>query len=68
MAVPKELMSVLACPKCRGEVEEKGMFISCRRCGLAYPVLENVIPDMLIEDAWPLPKARKAGFRHKLTL
>ncbi len=43
------------------------MFILCRKCKLAYPVLEDV-PDMLIKDAWPLEKAGKQGFRHELRL
>jgi len=68
MPVPKELLKILACPKCKGDVQESGMFIVCRKCSLAYPVLDRKVPDMLIEDAWPLEKASKAGFRHKLTL
>lgn len=63
----KELLKVLACPKCRGAVKEQGMFLACGKCGLAFPVLEGV-PDMLIGDAWKLEKARKAGFRHGLKL
>ena len=63
----KELLDILACPKCRGDVLSKGNFILCRKCRLAYPVLDDV-PDMLIEDAWPLSKARSAKFRHSLKL
>lgn len=68
MPVPKELMEVLACPKCKHNVYEKGMFIICEKCKLAYPVLSGDVPDMLIEDAWKLEKAKKARFRHKLKL
>jgi uncharacterized protein YbaR (Trm112 family) len=68
MAVPKELMEVLACPKCKGDVTEKGMFITCTKCKLAYPVLDKTVPDMLIHDAWPLSKASKSGFKHALKL
>jgi uncharacterized protein YbaR (Trm112 family) len=68
MAVPKDLLEILACPKCKGDVVEKGMFIVCERCKLAYPVLDGDVPDMLIEDAWPLARARKAGFKHELKL
>ncbi len=68
MAVPKELMKVLACPKCKGDVKEEGMFITCGKCRLAFPVLDRAVPDMLIEDAWSLSKARKAGFRHTMKL
>jgi uncharacterized protein YbaR (Trm112 family) len=68
MAVEKKLMDVLACPKCKGDVSENGMFITCARCCLAYPVLDGKVPDMLIEDAWKLEKAKKSDFRHSLKL
>lgn len=62
--VDSNVLGALACPKCRGGVKLNKMFITCRKCGLAFPVLEN-IPDMLLKDAWNLADARKAGFRHK---
>lgn len=65
--VSKELMDVLACPICKGDIELKGKFIVCRKCKKAFPVLDDV-PDMLIEDAWPLDKAEKGRFTHKLKL
>ena len=68
MPVPKDLMKILACPKCKGDVKEKGMFILCKKCKLAYPVLDKDVPDMLIEDAWPIKKAEKDKFKHKLKL
>ena len=68
MTVPKDLMEILACPKCKGDVQEKGMFILCKKCKLAYPVLDEDVPDMLIEDAWKLGKAKKNKFKHKLKL
>ncbi|MBL7169719.1 MAG: Trm112 family protein [Candidatus Aenigmarchaeota archaeon] len=68
MAVPKKLMEILACPKCKGDVKEKCMFIVCRKCKLAYPVLDGDVPDMLIEDAWKLIRAEKSKFKHKLKL
>jgi uncharacterized protein YbaR (Trm112 family) len=68
MAIPRELMEVLACPKCKGDVTEKGMFITCGTCSLAYPVLDGKVPDMLVEDAWKFAKAKKSGFRHSLKL
>jgi uncharacterized protein YbaR (Trm112 family) len=66
--VSKELLKILACPKCKGDVKEKGMFIVCNNCKLAYPVLEGDVPDMLIEDAWPLERAKKSNFKHSLKL
>ena len=66
MPVKKELLEVLACPVCKGDVVEKEMFLVCEKCKKAYPVLGGRVPDMLIDDAWPLGKAEKAGFKHKL--
>ena len=68
MSVPKDLLEILACPKCKGNIEEKGMFLICRKCKLAYPVLDENVPDMLIEDAWKLETAKKNKFKHKLNL
>ncbi len=67
MALPKELLQILACPKCKEEVKEVGMFLVCSNCKLAYPILEDV-PDMLLEDAWELEKAEKEKFKHNLKL
>ncbi|HKZ45700.1 MAG TPA: Trm112 family protein [archaeon] len=68
MSVPKDLMEILACPKCKGDVRENSMFIVCSSCKLAYPVLDQDVPDMLIEDAWELEKAKKSRFKHNLKL
>lgn len=61
----KGLLNIIACPKCKGKVEYKNMFLVCGKCKLAYPVLDKDIPDMLIEDACKLDKAKKAGFKHR---
>jgi len=68
MPVAKELLKILACPKCKGDVKEQGMFITCAKCQLAYPVLDEDVPDMLIEEAWLLEKAKKDKFKHTLRL
>lgn len=68
MAVKKELLEIMACPKCKGDIIEENMFLTCSGCKLAYPVLDSDVPDMLIEDAWQFEKAKAAGFRHKLKL
>lgn len=62
------LLKIMACPKCKGDIEENGMFITCRNCKLAFPILDNRVPDMLLEDAWELGRAKKARFRHTLKL
>jgi len=65
--VDKKLLDMLACPRCKGGIREKGMFILCKSCDLAFPVLDDV-PDMIIEEAWPLKKAEKKKFKHDLKL
>jgi uncharacterized protein len=52
MPISKELLEILACPKCKGELElkadESGLI--CHACRLVYPIRED-IPIMLIEEA-----------------
>ncbi|MFH1861668.1 MAG: Trm112 family protein [bacterium] len=48
----QELLEILACPKCKGELEykiEPHQFI-CHSCRLIYKV-EDDIPNFLIEEA-----------------
>jgi len=49
----KELLKILACPKCKGDVryDKKENKLICDKCRLKYKILEGDIPDMLIEDA-----------------
>ena len=67
MSVNKKLLAIIACPKCNGDVKEEKMFFLCEKCNLAYPVL-NDVPNMLVDEAWTLEKAKKENFKHKLTL
>ncbi|MEW6104596.1 MAG: Trm112 family protein [bacterium] len=50
--IDKELLDILACPKCKGDIEylEKEDKLLCKACGLKYSVRDN-IPIMLIEEA-----------------
>ena len=52
MALSKDLLEILACPQCKGEVryDEAAAEIHCRQCHLAYPVRDD-IPVMLIDEA-----------------
>lgn len=52
MAIDKELLEILACPKCKGDIRlnEKGDGLICSACRLMYPIKEE-IPVMLIEEA-----------------
>ncbi|WDP89010.1 MAG: Trm112 family protein [Desulfobacter sp.] len=55
MAVSKELLEILVCPKCKGEVEltEKEDGLVCHACSLVYEIKDD-IPIMLIEEAKPV--------------
>ncbi|MEA3432664.1 MAG: tetraacyldisaccharide 4'-kinase [bacterium (Candidatus Stahlbacteria) CG08_land_8_20_14_0_20_40_26] len=48
----KELLEILACPKCKGDLEYKPAEnkLICHRCKLAYRI-DDDIPIMLIEEA-----------------
>ena len=48
--VDKQLLDILACPACRGDVEEKEGRIVCVKCKRRYPIKDGV-PIMLVDDA-----------------
>ena len=52
MGISKELLAILACPKCKGDVQlnatEDGLI--CEKCRLLYEIRED-IPIMLIDEA-----------------
>lgn len=56
MAIDKELLAILACPKCKGDIRltEKGDGLVCQACKLMYPIKDD-IPVMLIDEATKLP-------------
>jgi uncharacterized protein len=52
MAISQELLDILACPKCKGDIrlnDAKDGLI-CDRCKLLYEIRDD-IPIMLIEEA-----------------
>ena len=53
MPVAKELLDVLACPKCKGDLQYdvKANKLTCNSCRLRFSVIDEEIPNMLIEDA-----------------
>ena len=55
MHLSKDLLEILACPQCKGEIapDEKQENLICAACKLAYPVRDD-IPVMLIDEALPL--------------
>ncbi|MDL1965959.1 MAG: Trm112 family protein [Candidatus Omnitrophota bacterium] len=55
MPISSELLNILACPKCKGNLRyvkqsPHGEGLICDKCKLFYPIKEN-IPIMLIEEA-----------------
>ena len=55
MSLAPELLEILVCPKCKGDLEyraEEARLI-CTACRLAYPI-EDDIPIMLIDEAKPV--------------
>lgn len=50
--IAKELLDILACPKCKTPVKQQNAFICCTNpdCALRYPIRDG-IPVMLIEEA-----------------
>jgi len=52
MALDKELLDILACPKCKGDVllTESGDGLICKVCKLKYPIKDD-IPVMIIDEA-----------------
>jgi uncharacterized protein len=54
--ISKELLEILACPKCKGGIRltENGDGLVCDACKLQYLVKDG-IPVMLIDEAEKLP-------------
>ena len=54
MTVAPQLLRVLVCPKCKGELDyrEADATLVCHACRLRYPVRDD-IPIMLIDEATP---------------
>jgi len=55
MPISKELLEILACPKCKGDIllNETGDGLICEKCRLVYEIKDD-IPIMLIDEAKPL--------------
>ncbi|HEX2929957.1 MAG TPA: Trm112 family protein [Candidatus Binatia bacterium] len=52
MAISKDLLDILACPKCKGDIHlnQDGSGLVCEACRLMYPIKDD-IPIMLIDEA-----------------
>ena len=55
MGISKELLEILVCPQCKGEVRLNPTAdgLICDRCRLIYEIREE-IPIMLVDEAKPL--------------
>ena len=55
MAIQQELLDILACPKCKGDIRlnEPGDGLICDSCRLLYHIKDD-IPIMLIDEAEPI--------------
>lgn len=56
MTLSKELLDILVCPQCKGDLEYRTAPVEelvCKACRLRYAV-DDGIPVMLIDEAKPL--------------
>ena len=53
--IDKELLEILVCPKCKGELEYRAdqNELVCHACKLRYEIRDD-IPIMLVDEAKPL--------------
>ncbi len=64
MAVSQDLLEILVCPKCKGDLAltEAGDGLICHACRLKYAIRDD-IPIMLIDEAVPLAPEDSQGER-----
>jgi uncharacterized protein len=55
MTISQELLKILACPKCKGDIHlnETRNGLVCANCKLLYEIRDD-IPIMLIDEAKPI--------------
>jgi uncharacterized protein YbaR (Trm112 family) len=55
VALSKDLLDILCCPKCKGDLlmSDDGSGLICPACSVIYPIQDD-IPIMLIDEALPL--------------
>ncbi|MFH0890143.1 MAG: Trm112 family protein [Candidatus Aenigmatarchaeota archaeon] len=63
----ERFLKTIACPKCRGVVELKGMFFVCVLCKACYAVIDDV-PVMINSESWALKDAKAKNFVHHLKI
>ena len=50
MTLSDRILQILACPACRGKLENAGEYLVCRACDLKFPVRDG-IPVLLLSEA-----------------
>ncbi len=48
--IDKDLLEILACPACKGDVVQRDAKIVCVQCGRKYPIKDGV-PIMLVDES-----------------
>ncbi len=48
--IDKDLLAILACPACQGDVKLENNKVVCIKCGRKYPIKDG-IPVMLADEA-----------------
>ena len=50
MPIDKDLLDILACPKCKGNLILLKKGLKCKKCKYTYKINKDNIPIMLIEE------------------
>ncbi|MFT4009769.1 MAG: Trm112 family protein [Nocardioidaceae bacterium] len=50
MNLDPDLLAIIVCPDCHGELQPTESELVCQACGLAYPVRDD-IPILLVDEA-----------------
>ena len=61
--LPAELLEILVCPKCKGDLVDEGASLRCDACLLRYRI-DDGIPVMLIDEAEPVDPKPAADREH----
>jgi uncharacterized protein YbaR (Trm112 family) len=54
--IPAQVLELLRCPRCHGELAVEEQAVRCDRCRLRYRSDDGIL-DMLVENAQPLDPA-----------
>jgi uncharacterized protein YbaR (Trm112 family) len=62
MPLNRELIDILACPKCKGALTLRAdeSAFECGKCRLVYAIVDD-IPNFILEEAQPLDTPRATG-------